>query len=257
MNATIADLLAAAEPVRPRDLGGLMERLRRIDPTTRFVGGRADGSRSSAESVSIHGVVSDSRRVTRGSLFVAVPGLHADGHAFVDAAIAAGAAAVVVERDRPDLATPQVVVRTARRALAEAAAWWYGDPSRELGVIGITGTDGKTTTSLLAAAALSAAGQRPGLVGTVAAQIGGVREPNPDHSTTPEAPQLQQALRAMVAAGDTAAVIETTSHGLALDRVAAIAYDIALFTNLSHEQDRKSTRLNSSHIQKSRMPSSA
>ena len=237
MTATIEELLRAAEPTEPRGLDGLVARLQGIDAGTRLIqsstpieAGWADGGAGP-----IRGVAYDSRTVKPGSLFVAVPGLHADGHAFIGQAAAGGAVAIIVERPLDGLRVPQIVVASARRALAEAAAWWYGDPSHELGVIGITGTDGKTTTSFLAAAALAEAGLRPGIVGTVATQIGRVREANREHSTTPEAPQLQAALRAMVAAGDAAAVIETTSHGLALDRVAAVAYDVALFTNLSHE----------------------
>ena len=136
----------------------------------------------------------------------------------------------------PDVDLP--AARRGRRpgaALATAAAWWYGDPSRELAVVGITGTDGKTTTSFLAVAALEAAGIRTGMTGTAATRIGGVQAANEAHATTPEAPELQRALRAMVVAGDAAAVIETTSHGLALDRVDAIAYDVAILTNLTHE----------------------
>jgi UDP-N-acetylmuramoyl-L-alanyl-D-glutamate--2,6-diaminopimelate ligase len=166
---------------------------------------------------------------------VAVPGVHADGHDFVAAAAAFGAAAAVVERPVPGAALPQIVVDDARRALAIAAAWWYGDPSRELGVVGITGTDGKTTTSFLAAAVLEAGGISTGFITTAAAKVGGVRTANPEHVTTPEAPQLQRMLRAMVQAGNQAAVVETTSHGLALHRVAEIAYDVAIFTNLTHE----------------------
>ncbi len=233
-------LLAAAEPMDPRPLGGLVGRLRDLDPTVLVVPGSAPRGDSRIASddpaaVAIRGLTHDSRTVVPGNLFVAVPGAHADGHAFVAAAVRAGATAVIVERALPDTAVPQVVVPGARRALAEAAAWWYGDPSREMGVIGITGTDGKTTTSLLAAAALATAGVPTGVIGTVATQIGGIREANAAHSTTPEAPQLQRTLRAMVAAGDRAAVIETTSHGLALDRVAAIGYDVAILTNLTHE----------------------
>jgi len=232
MTRSIASLLAAAEPRQPRDLRDLVERLRRIDPAARVLlppGG------SPATATAIRGVTSDSRQAAPGNLFVAVPGFHADGASFAVGAVEAGASAIMAERPRPDLAVPQIVVADARRSLAEAAAWWYGDPSRSLGVVGITGTDGKTTTSFLAAAALAAAGVPAGLVGTVATQIGGVHEGNAEHSTTPEAPWLQAALRAMVDAGDAAAIIETTSHGLALDRVAAIGYDIALFTNLTHE----------------------
>ncbi len=130
---------------------------------------------------------------------------------------------------------PQLVVADPHPALATAAAWWYDDPSDELGVVGITGTDGKTTTAFLAVAALEAAGVRTGMVGTAATRIGGVQEDNEAHVTTPEAPALQLALRAMVVAGDTAAVIESTSHGLALERVGSIAYDVAILTNVTHE----------------------
>ena len=129
----------------------------------------------------------------------------------------------------------QLVVDRARTALAAAAAWRYDDPSRKLGVIGITGTDGKTTTCFLAVAALEAAGRSAGLIGTVDTKIGSVRESNEEHATTPEAPVLQAALRAMVADDNTVAVVETTSHGLALDRVAGVAYDVAILTNLTHE----------------------
>ncbi|MGH2475793.1 MAG: Mur ligase family protein, partial [Candidatus Limnocylindrales bacterium] len=133
------------------------------------------------------------------------------------------------------VAAPQIIVDAARPALAGAAAWWYGDPSHELTVVGITGTDGKTTTAYLAVAALEAAGRRTGMIGTIATRIGGRTEAHAVHATTPEAPDLQAALRAMVDAGDEVAIIETTSHGLALDRVGSIVYDIAILTNLTHE----------------------
>ena len=166
---------------------------------------------------------------------MAIAGDHADGHDYVAAVGPAGAAAAIVEHPSPEVALPQLVVADARRALAEAACWWYGDPSHELGVIGVTGTDGKTTTGFLLAAALRAAGLATGLVGTVDIRVGGAQEPTPEHVTTPAAPTLQGLLRAMVAAGDGAAVVETTSHGLALHRVDGIAYDLAILTNLSHE----------------------
>src|SRR5439155_248861 len=162
-------------------------------------------------------------------------GQHVDGHDYVGAAAAAGAAAAIVERPLPGEALPQLVVGRSARALATAAAWWDREPSHELAIVGITGTDGKTTTSFLAAAGLEAAGIATGLVGTVDVRVGPAHEPNPAHVTTPEAPELQGLLRAMVSAGDAAAVVETTSHGLALDRVAEVAYDAAILTNLTHE----------------------
>jgi UDP-N-acetylmuramoyl-L-alanyl-D-glutamate--2,6-diaminopimelate ligase len=128
-----------------------------------------------------------------------------------------------------------VVVDDAQRALAPAACWWYGDPSHELAVVGVTGTDGKTSTCRLLTAALVAAGLTTGMSSTAALRIGGLDEPNPVHATTPEAPEVQRSLRAMALAGDRVAVLETTSHGLALDRVGGVAYDAAILTNVTHE----------------------
>ncbi len=232
---TIADLLAAAEPSEPRPLGGLIERL---TGEGRLRGARRDGRAIGAAGLAgipVRGVTQDSRAVGPGSLFVAIPGLHVDGHEFVTQAAERGAAAVLVERPLPELAVPQLVVAAGPAALASTAAWWYDDPSLDLAVVGVTGTDGKTTTSFLAVAALEAAGIRTGMIGTAATRIGGFQAPNEAHATTPEAPVLQAALRAMVGAGDGAAVIETTSHGLALGRVGSVAYDVAILTNLTHE----------------------
>jgi len=232
---TIAERLADAEPTDPARLDGLIERLTtagrlrgaRLD-------GRAIGPRGLA-AVEVRGVTDDSREVWPGALFVAIDGGHVDGHAFVARAADAGAAAAIVERALPDVALPQLIVDRSQPAVAIAASWWYGDPSRELAVVGITGTDGKTTTSFLATAALEAAGVRTGMIGTASTRIGGTQEPNEEHATTPGAPRLQAGLRAMAGGGDRAAVIETTSHGLALDRVGGIGYDIAILTNVSHE----------------------
>ena len=218
-----------------RTLGGLIERLAAEGLLVGArEGGRAIGPTGLAR-IAVRGVVFDSRLVTPGALFVAIPGARADGHDFVEPAAAAGAAAAIVERPLPEVGLPQLVVPRVRRALATAAAWWYGDASRELGVVGITGTDGKTTTSFLAVAALEAAGLSAGLVGTIETKIGPLREAHAEHATTPEAPALQAALRAMVREGNAVAVIETTSHGLAQERVGSIAYDVAILTNLTHE----------------------
>lgn len=232
---TVADAIARAEPTGPRPLAGLLARLdahglvrgARRDDLPIGVGGVGD--------VRVRGVTEDSRAVGDGALFVAVPGFHVDGADFVVAAAAAGAAAALVEKAVSGTPLPQVVVRDARPALAEAAAWWYDDPSRRIGVIGITGTDGKTTTSFLAVAALEAAGLSTGLVGTVETKVGSARERHAAHVTTPGAPELQATLAAMEAQGNQVAVLETTSHALALERVAAVAYDAAIFTNLTHE----------------------
>ncbi len=237
MSRAIEELLAAAEPGSPRPLLDLVERLRAGGHVAATGGGHVAGAAwsGSRPGVAIAGLAFDSRAVRPGHLFVAVPGEHADGHDYLARAAAAGAAAALVERVVLGVSLPQVVVRSTRRALATAAAWWYGDPSRSLGVVGITGTDGKTTTSFLAVAALEAAGVATGLIGTVDTQIGSVRAANDVHATTPEAPTIQAMLRAMADAGDAAAVVETTSHGLAQERVAEVAYDVAILTNLTHE----------------------
>jgi UDP-N-acetylmuramoyl-L-alanyl-D-glutamate--2,6-diaminopimelate ligase len=180
-------------------------------------------------------VTHDSRAVVPGGLFVAILGDHVDGHAFVPAAVAGGAAALIVEHPIEGVAVPQLIVHRSPPSLAAAAAWWFGDPSHQLGVVGITGTDGKTTTAFLAVAGLTAAGLRVGSIGTIATRIGGLQSANQAHATTPDAPRLQAMLRAMAAAGDQVAVVETTSHGLALDRVAEVAYDAAILTNVTHE----------------------
>ena len=190
---TIDDLLAAAEPTSPAHLGGLVERL---TAEQRLRGARRDGRAIGAvglAGIPITGVTNDSRAVRPGSLFVAIPGLHADGHDFVGAAAASGAAAALVERALPEIDLPQLIAAETRPALATAAAWWYGDPGDDLAIVGVTGTDGKTTTCFLAVAALEAAGVRTGMTGTAATRIGGVQEANEAHATTPEAPALQLA----------------------------------------------------------------
>jgi len=224
----------SGSPTR-RPLADLVERL---SGEGRLHGTRAGGRpvpTSEIASVDVTGVTHDSRVVRPGMLFVAVSGLRVDGHDYVPAAIDAGAAGVIVEQPVVGVAAPQIVVEASRPALGTAASWWFGDPSRELTVIGITGTDGKTTTSYLAVAALEAAGVRTGMIGTIATRIGGRTDDHAEHATTPEAPELQAALRAMVDAGDQAAVIETTSHALALDRVVGVVYDVAMLTNITHE----------------------
>jgi UDP-N-acetylmuramoyl-L-alanyl-D-glutamate--2,6-diaminopimelate ligase len=232
---TLAEVLRLSEPEGRRRLGELLERLAgegRLRAVLRD--GRPVGSGSLAD-LSVGGIGDDSRAIRAGDVFVAVRGDHADGHDHVAAAVAAGAVVAVVERPLAGFAGVQLVVDRSPAALASAAAWWCGDPSHELHVVGVTGTDGKTTTSFLVAAALEATGVPTGLVGTIETRVGPVRERIAEHLTTPGAPRLQRLLRAMVATGDRAAVIETTSHGLAAERVGGVAYDAAIFTNLSHE----------------------
>ena len=183
----------------------------------------------------VRGLAYDSRAVRPGTLFFAVPGVHVDGHDFVPDAVAAGAVGVVVERELPDVPVPQLVVDRARRALADAADAWFGRPSERLTVIGITGTDGKTTTAFLAADALRAAGKRPGLIGTVAIDIGDERRPNDDRNTTPEALELQEMLARMVDAGNDSVVLEATSHGLELERTRNARFAIGVVTTVTSE----------------------
>jgi UDP-N-acetylmuramoyl-L-alanyl-D-glutamate--2,6-diaminopimelate ligase len=223
------------DPHAPRAIGGLLERL---GAEGRLRGTRLDGRAAGSAALSritVTGVTNDSRAVEPGSLFVAIAGERADGHDFAADAVKRGATALIVERPLPEVAAAQIVVDAARPALASAAAWWFGDPSHHLTVVGITGTDGKTTTAYLAVAALEAAGRRAGMIGTIATRVGGRTDAHEAHATTPEAHELQATVRAMVDAGDDVAVLETTSHGLALDRVASVAYDVAILTNLTHE----------------------
>ncbi len=231
VEAALAMALAAGDPQEPRSLEGLVDRLR--------VGGRLRGVEdpdAAVGRVRVRSVTYDSRRSSPGALFVAVPGAHADGHDHAADAVAAGAVALVVERPIPGVGSVvQLVVGRSQHALASAAAWWYGDPAHSLGVVGVTGTDGKTTTAGMAATVLEAAGIPTGLVSTAEQKIGHLRGEPLAHVTTPEAPELQRVLRAMVTAGDRAAVLETSSHGLALERVGEIPYDVAILTNLSHE----------------------
>lgn len=232
---SVAERIRAAEPSDPAGLAALIERL---GAEGRLRGVRRDGRAIGAAGLAdllVRGVTQDSRAVRDGSLFAAVPGLHVDGHEFVVEAAARGAAAALVERAVPESDLPQLVVDATPAALATAAGWWYGDPSHDLAILGVTGTDGKTTTCFLATAALEASGIRTGMTGTAATRIGGLQAPNEVHATTPEAPVLQATLRAMVQAGDQAAVLETTSHGLALGRVGSVEYDVAILTNLTHE----------------------
>jgi UDP-N-acetylmuramoyl-L-alanyl-D-glutamate--2,6-diaminopimelate ligase len=186
--------------------------------------------------VEISGVEYDSRFVKPGELFVAVPGLRSDGHAFIADALKAGAVAVAVQGDAAAPArVPVMRMRSTRTGLAEAAAEFYGRPSRELMVAGVTGTDGKTTTTHMAEHVLEHSGIVVGAMSTVAYRVSGVETDNMSGQTTTEAPQVQRWLRRMVDAGARYAVIETTSHALVQERVAACEFDVAAFTNVGHD----------------------
>jgi UDP-N-acetylmuramoyl-L-alanyl-D-glutamate--2,6-diaminopimelate ligase len=184
-------------------------------------------------SVEVADLAYDSRRVGPGTLFFCVPGEKVDGHSFAAAAVEAGAVGLVVERELERLGVTQVVVADARAAMAPLAARFYGDPTGELEVVGITGTNGKTTTAFLLREILDAAGTQCGLLGTVKQVIGGAEEEV--ERTTPEAIDLQATFRRMLDGGDRACAMEVSSHALALHRCDAIHFGVALFTNLTQD----------------------
>jgi UDP-N-acetylmuramoyl-L-alanyl-D-glutamate--2,6-diaminopimelate ligase len=174
----------------------------------------------------------DARAADPGTLFFCVPGSRADGHDFAPQAVENGAVALVVER-RLELDVPQVVVRDARAAMAPAADVFFGAPTRELELAGVTGTSGKTTTSFLLFAILAAAGRRPGLLGTVEARVGGERRGVT--RTTPEAIDLQRLFREMLDAGDRSCALEASSHASELHRLDRVRFRTLIFTNLSQD----------------------
>ena len=185
--------------------------------------------------VEIDGVTADSREVQPGFIFVAVPGLHTDGHRYIPQAIAQGAVAIVGSKLIEDLATPYIQVADPSLALAYLAAAFYGHPARTLTMIGVTGTDGKTTTSNLIYQILLSAGLPSGIISTVNAVIGPDVVDTGLHVTTPPSTDIQRYLARMKDAGLTHVVLEVTSHGLAQQRVAACEFEIGVITNITHE----------------------
>jgi len=181
----------------------------------------------------VHAITDDSRAVMGGSLFVAVKGERVDGHGFIEQAIKAGAAAVVAQESVTTGPVPFVLVADSRKALGLLGSRFHGDPSARLKMIGVTGTNGKTTTTYLCKALLEGIGRRVGLIGTVGYQIG--QETLPASHTTPGALDLQELLAKMVESGLTTAVMEVSSHALALDRTSGCEYDVAVFTNLTQD----------------------
>jgi UDP-N-acetylmuramoyl-L-alanyl-D-glutamate--2,6-diaminopimelate ligase len=210
----------------PRPLSGLAELLGM---------GRTDSIQNGIGIIS--GVTLDSRAVRPGDLYAALPGTRTHGAAYSDQAVAAGAVAILTDPDGRDRAArtgvPVFVVSDPRMRLGDVSCWIYGDPSRRMTMIGVTGTSGKTTTSYLCEAGLRAAGHTTGLVGGVEIKIGG--ELARASLTTPEAPDLQALLAVMAERGVTAAAMEVSSHSLALGRVAGTRYGVAVFTNLSQD----------------------
>ena len=182
--------------------------------------------------VDVRALAYDTRTVAPGTVFFCVRGFTRDGHDFAPEAVRQGAAALVV--DHPlGTGVPEVVVDDVRAAMAPAAARLAGDPTAQLAMVGITGTNGKTTTSFLTRALLEGAERQTGLLGTVTSWVGGVE--HPVVRTTPEAIDLQRTFRAMLDGGDTACVMEVSSHALELHRADAIHWDVAAFTNLTQD----------------------
>src|SRR5262245_7803070 len=182
-------------------------------------------------------IVYDSREASAGDLFAALPGLKTDGTRFVADAVARGAAAVLLEESKADevlpLPVPALLAPDARAALGWTAAALYGYPSRRLRLVGVTGTNGKTTTTHLVEAIFRAAGQKTGVIGTLGARVGD--RTLPGDRTTPEAPDLQALFDTMRDEGVTAAAMEVSSHALVQNRTLGTEFDAAVFTNLTQD----------------------
>src|SRR5579859_6014004 len=189
----------------------------------------------------ITGLAYDSRKVTPGALFIAVPGAHTDGRAYLAEAAQRGAQVALgptldgILSPGQAAPLPYIIVRDVLSALADLACAFYGYPAQQLCTIGVTGTDGKTTTSNLIHTILRAAGMRAGLMTTANFKLDGQEWENTTRQSTLEALEVQQLLRRMVDEGITHAVIEATSHGLELQRVRGCAFDVGVVTNITHE----------------------
>lgn len=189
--------------------------------------------------VEITGITYDSRKTSPGSLFVAIQGLTTDGHRFIVDALNAGAACVVLQKNEADNESflqrnaVKVIVKDSRKALAKLSGVFYNFPAKKLRLIGVTGTNGKTTSTYLIKSILESAGEKVGLIGTIENKVGG--ESIPAERTTPESLDINWMLHKMVEAGATSAVMEVSSHALALDRVHGFDFDIAVFSNLTHD----------------------
>jgi UDP-N-acetylmuramoyl-L-alanyl-D-glutamate--2,6-diaminopimelate ligase len=199
-----------------------------LDMVARRTSGRLLGDGS----VRITDVVHDSRDAAPGALFVAIPGFHRDGHTFLADAVGRGASAVCVQAAQ-DVDVPQVVVLDTRRILGAAAAEVHGDPSSELSVVGVTGTNGKTTVTYMLEAIAARTGRSVGVIGTLGARISDRRVTTA--RTTPEASDVQRLLREMVRSGVEIVAMEVSSHALALYRVDATRFSVAAFTNLTQD----------------------
>ncbi|MBM4138855.1 MAG: UDP-N-acetylmuramoyl-L-alanyl-D-glutamate--2,6-diaminopimelate ligase [Nitrospira sp.] len=183
--------------------------------------------------ISVYAVTDDSRSIQPGSVFIAVQGERVDGHRFIPAAVQAGMAGLVSQQPVEKLSVPFVRVVDSRKALGLLGSRFYGEPSSQMRMIGVTGTNGKTTTTYVCKALLEALGQRVGLIGTIGYQIS--EKTIPASHTTPGALELQQLLTQMVADNCTVVVMEVSSHALAQERVAGCEYDVAVFSNLTQD----------------------
>jgi UDP-N-acetylmuramoyl-L-alanyl-D-glutamate--2,6-diaminopimelate ligase len=187
--------------------------------------------------VEINGIAYDSRQVQSGDLFVCIKGFNFDGHTFAEDALARGAVGLVVEQSSsvapPSAEVPIIHTEDSRKALALLSAEFYGHPSRKLRLIGVTGTNGKTTTTYLIKAILAAAGHKVGLIGGIGNQVGG--KLLPAERTTPESLDLQRLFNEMVIDGCDYSVMEVSSHAIELQRIAGSEFDIGVFTNLSQD----------------------
>ncbi len=193
----------------------------------------AGASIAADRDVWVTGIATDSRRVRSGDLFIATRGAVNDGHDFIDAAVAKGAVAVLAERDIASAEAVTIKIRDTRRAAGRIAARFFDHPSRNLGCIGVTGTNGKTSVTQFAATLLSAAGKPAGYGGTLGWSFGGKH--CPADLTTEDAVTVQRRLADLVASGAEWVAMETSSHALDQDRVADVAYDVAVFTNLTRD----------------------
>ncbi|MBV6514515.1 MAG: UDP-N-acetylmuramoyl-L-alanyl-D-glutamate--2,6-diaminopimelate ligase [Planctomycetes bacterium] len=202
----------------------LFRRLQALDPQVRAV---------HASQCRVTSLVEDSRKATRGCLFAAVPGTKQDGTAYVPAAIAGGAKALLLPREMPEVALPQIVSSNLRRTLALTAAILNGEPASSLQMVGVTGTKGKTTVAFLMRAIFDECGISSGLIGTVANVVAG--EERAASMTTPSPLEIQSLLAEMKASGQGACAMEVSSHALDQERTAGISFAGAIFTNLGHD----------------------
>ena len=195
--------------------------------------GRLDCKVVGNPDVEVAGISFDSREIEKGVLFAAIPGEHVDGHKFIEDAAGKVASAVLAERVTEAIPATQVIVKDIRAALSKVSARFYGEPSKRLKLVGVTGTNGKTTTTYLIESILKEAGFTPGVIGTINYRYGGKTWPAPH--TTPQAPQLQKVLKDMLDSGVTHCVMEVSSHSLEQRRVGDCVFSAAVFTNLTHE----------------------